>query len=638
MSNAIRSRVALVVICALLVSVTGMLLNQTGYMRWLDGAYMDTWFQLDGVKKTPTNVVIASIDDRSFAQFPSEPLTFWAPHMAKASQTLRAVGASVVGMDIIFAGSPSDWMHRFVGNESPAARRYNAGFQAELQRGHIVMVAARYSGFREPYDSLVLPNEDYLFALPKLDFVNHIGLGNLAEDDSVVRRMSVATKLNLAADASGKADRTTELPSLSMAALLAIRSVGGTAVNGPWSLGGRSVSKDDPSMWIAYAGPPGTVTRVSFADLVKDNATNDPIVQSLRGKVVILANEDGGDRHITPYARPILGLPAQLMSGAEIHANIVEMLLSGERVVDASPWGVAGLYALLGVLLALGMMRAFWGWQLLAVLVSLAFAILAARFAFAEHVVLPIASGQVAIVLMAFALFAYRLFRADRSRDHLRKLFGQYVSDGVVDEILRSGQKPGTAGEQLQVSVIFADMWASSTIAEGLPPKEMVVMLNTFLGEASTIIDRHGGMLSKFTGDGFMAVFGAPVLLPDHANRAIEASVEIVGAAVRVAAKFDADLAKRALPPFRIGLGVHTGEALVGSIGSAQRSEYTAIGDTVNISARLEALTRQLKRPCVISRECWSAAKRSTSEIEWQQVPIKGRNVGMEVTFLGNYP
>jgi adenylate cyclase len=166
-----------------------------------------------------------------------------------------------------------------------------------------------------------------------------------------------------------------------------------------------------------------------------------------------------------------------------------------------------------------------------------------------------------------------------------RATYGRFMPDYVVKQILLDPASVKLGGVSQTVTVLFADIRGFTRLSEHAPAEQVVQLLNRYFTAMSEIVLKHGGTVDKFIGDGLMALFGAPHVTPDDAAGAISAAVEMQDAMKKISA----DLAAGGLGEVSIGIGLHTGEATVGYIGSERRSEYTAIGDTVNVSSRLES-------------------------------------------------
>ncbi|MBS1150112.1 MAG: Adenylate cyclase [Myxococcaceae bacterium] len=175
------------------------------------------------------------------------------------------------------------------------------------------------------------------------------------------------------------------------------------------------------------------------------------------------------------------------------------------------------------------------------------------------------------------------ILKRTNETDRIRRLFARYTSDAVVEEILKSGEVV-LSGEKRDVTVLFADIRNFTSIAETYPPEQVMGLLNGVLGRLTDAVLAHGGTLDKFLGDGVMAVFGAPVAHDDDAARAVRAALQMMEA-VR-----EQNISGEHVAPLELGIGINTGLVVAGSVGSARRTEYTCIGDAVNIAARLCSL------------------------------------------------
>lgn len=231
-----------------------------------------------------------------------------------------------------------------------------------------------------------------------------------------------------------------------------------------------------------------------------------------------------------------------------------------------------------------------------------------------------------AAIVLTSQLAIYALYRMISSESryraqshHLRDVFGRYVPETVVEQ-LAGRDSIQLGGEARDVSVMFCDIRGFTSWAEGKEPEAVVAELNDLLGSLAQIVLESQGTLDKFTGDGLMAFWGAPLDQPDHAERACEAAARMHQLIV--------DRARDATTtPFRIGIGVASGEVVVGNLGHEQRLDYTAIGDTVNLSARLEQSTKELDITTAISHETWE--RLPTRMRDWcpevATVQVKGR-------------
>jgi adenylate cyclase len=219
-----------------------------------------------------------------------------------------------------------------------------------------------------------------------------------------------------------------------------------------------------------------------------------------------------------------------------------------------------------------------------------------------------------------------RSLHAAEERRRIVQMFGQHVSPAVVNQLL--AQPTGLQTELRDVCILVLDIRNFTAFAETTAPDSIVNYLNQLWGKAVEIFNRHHGVVNKFLGDGFMAVFGAPLVMGNHCQNAINAARELVAEIKRATDASE-------IPPTQIGIGLHSGEALVGNIGSTERREYTVIGDVVNVAFRIEQLNKELNSSFLVSE----SVQETVGELEGVEssasVPIRGRNATVRVYKLG---
>ncbi|MDQ8731754.1 adenylate/guanylate cyclase domain-containing protein [Bradyrhizobium sp. LHD-71] len=204
---------------------------------------------------------------------------------------------------------------------------------------------------------------------------------------------------------------------------------------------------------------------------------------------------------------------------------------------------------------------------------------------------------------------------AATARDRVTNLFGQHVSPQVVERLLTA--KSDDAADRHNVAVMFVDIRSFTAAARQRKPEEVVQRLDRAFEVLVDVIDRNGGIVNKFLGDGFLALFGAPLEDPDAGNRAVTAAREILQAMERENAASDW--------PLRLGIGIHIGEVVAGNVGSSRRKEYTVIGDTVNFAARLEALNKEYGSQLLVSSNVYAAARDgSGNAVSLGEIAVRG--------------
>jgi len=589
-----------------------------GWLAPLEDVYYDYWHQYAGKRRDAVHAAVVAVDEQTLDEYKDDPLAFWQPHFAHAMDTLVRAGATVVGLDYLYQVSAEDWLKKLnlPGNDS--SRSYDAPFRAQLAAGNKILITQLIE-LPNGEGRLLLPPRDHLYLLPQ--GINDLGIANLSPDeDNSVRRYLPAF------------DPDPNKPGMGFATQIALRVAGADPTLTEWTVAGVRLARDSVPRRIGYVGPPGTIPTVSMSRLLKADALADPEVQQLKGRAVIIAANDRGtqDRHPTPYSRSIFSKKGDQMIGGEIHANIIETILSGRYPRELAP--LAGSAYVLGMLT----FASFLFLRLhpvggLGVAVALSLLCLApAWFMFLQDWLLPVARVQLALGIGFLATLGLRLTGEERERARLRRMFGRYVSEDVV-KVLTEGERPDLAGESVQVTVLFSDIRNFTTISEKLDAREVVEMLNAYFSRTTEPILVEGGMVNKFIGDAVMAIFGSPVRHPDHARRALRAGLQMAKEAENFKRWMRERFPNRGLPEFAIGIGVHSGEAVIGDIGSIKRTEFTAIGDTVNAASRLEGVTKEIHCVFVASKATVDAAGAGVVTGKRETVLVKGKEEPIEV-------
>lgn len=215
-------------------------------------------------------------------------------------------------------------------------------------------------------------------------------------------------------------------------------------------------------------------------------------------------------------------------------------------------------------------------------------------------------------------------------RERLKSNFSRYVSKEMLDIILKMEDKTLFEGERKKVTVLFSDLRQFSTLAETLPPEEVVLLLNEYFDQMISIIFKYQGTLDKILGDGMMVLFGAPIEDKDQETHAIHAAVEMQIKMQELCKKWEQENKK----PVNMGIGIHTGEAIIGNIGSEKHLEYTAIGSTVNFAYKIEQSTKQHQTPILISKTTLSEIQNNFNVISKGNLFIKDKDTKLELFAL----
>jgi adenylate cyclase len=376
-----------------------------------------------------------------------------------------------------------------------------------------------------------------------------------------------------------------------------------------------------PDLMLAWRGRPGAFKHISYVDLYEDFSREHPqrIADELKGKIVIIGTDATSmhDMRVTPLD--------SLYPGTEMLATAIDNLKNGRAMHQADEGFATGIALLLLALLSIAFMRGMnalkVGLGLSAVTLAL---LLGSYLAVAGLLLLPVLSP----LLLAWAcyfVFALREYLRERqSRQQAVQLFSRFVNPHVVQELVAHGGL-SRAGESRQITILFSDIRGFTTLSEKRTPQQVVDLLNRYFTLQVEVVFRHGGSLDKFIGDCIMAFWGAPLDDPEHARHAVEAALEMG----EVLQRFKRELGEEDAN-FDVGIGIHTGPAVVGLIGSDQRREYTAIGDTVNLGSRIEGLTKGVSR-ILVSRETMEACGDAFEFKSFGSFKVKGREQEVEL-------
>jgi adenylate cyclase len=349
----------------------------------------------------------------------------------------------------------------------------------------------------------------------------------------------------------------------------------------------RQVSQsmfDGKPAWIDYYGPPGTIPSISYSRAYR----NTTPAGFFRNKVVVIGPSAPTLQDLHPTSTTASD---ELMAGAEIQANAIETVRRGLPLTSSPAVLDIALIVVLGLVAPLASLKML---PLRAIALALALGVVymvSTQFAFNGGKVLSFVYPLGGLVLTSVGALTIHYVTSAFERERMRDMFSRFVPENVVDEVLASaddGLRLG--GVQREGTVLFSDLRGFTSFAEELSPTQVIELLNRYLSEMSDAILDHGGTLVAYMGDGIMAVFGAPIAMDDHADRALGAAREML--AVRLGRFNDYIRTEGLGDGFRMGIGLNSGNVMSGNVGSERRVEYTAIGDTTNTASRLEGMTK----------------------------------------------
>jgi adenylate cyclase len=595
------------------------------------------------------DVVIAAIDEKSLAELGRWP---WPrARLATLVDALTVAGASVVGFDVIFdapdASVPIDAI-RSAAEAAPArsareladdlvGRDNDAVLATAFRSSRRVILGEFFEFAGAPDPALALAHFPELSARTAKDanvtvlreatrFHGSIaplvaaaaGAGHInffPDGDGAYRRVPLAVRVG---------DRVAPAMSLEVLRrarggsppLLTLANYGVSALRA----GGHDLPVDEAGeLWIDYLGPPHTFHYVSASDVVAGRVAPE----TFAGKIVLVGFAAAGfDEVSTPFAA--------VVPGVEVQATVVDNIIH-DRALRRPRWLVpveAGAILALGLVLGLLLRRLAPAMgAATAAVVAAAWLLVTQRMFSTSGLVLSAVYPLGGILFSTLGIAVFRAVTEEREKRKVRTAFRHYLNPEVTELLAREPERLKLGGERRAITILFSDIRGFTTISEGLDPESLGELLNEYLGAMTDILFLHEGLLDKYIGDAVMAFWGAPIGVPDHAARCCRAALDMLDALPALHARWQA----RGWPVIEIGIGIDTGDAVVGNFGSATRFNYTAMGDHVNLASRLEGLNKMYGTHLLISESTREAVGDDFVCREVDRVRVKGKNVPVGV-------
>ena len=553
----------------------------TELMRALELQSVDARFDVRGTQERPEDIVVVGIDDVTFSDL-NEQWPFPRRLHAQVIDRLREAGAKAIAVDIQFT-EPSN------------PRDDNALIEAVGRTRGIVLSTTE---------------------------TNARGESRIFGDEAVVREVGARAASTVVRPDPGGTYRKMHYEEGGLVTFpIAIAEAQSGEEIDPGEMEG------DGEAWIDYRGPPGTFLEVPYSRVLRGQVPDSVF----RGKTVIV----GATAPSLQDVHPTSTSGDELMSGPEIQASATWTAEHG------FPLSSSGITVDLLLILLLGAIPAAVTLRLkpltsLLVALGLGFAYAAAtQLAFGLGGVLPVVYPLLALVLSALGALAVNYVLTAFERQRVRDTFARFVPEAVVAQVLeRSDGDLRFGGVRRECTVLFSDLRGFTSFSESRAPDTVIDVLNHYLEEMSDAIMDHGGTLVAYMGDGIMAVFGAPLEQPNHADRAIAAAREMLDLRLP---RFNRWMQEAGHGEgFAMGIGLNSGTVMSGQVGSQRRIEYTAIGDTTNTAARLEGMTKGSGHQLFIADSTREALREDPGDLELiGEREVRGRTHKITVWTLG---
>ncbi len=568
-------------------------------------ALYDSWFRLQGVREPGERVAVVAIDEASIKDL--GPLAWPRTVHAQLLEKLREAG--VVSFDIVF--------------DAPTTPADDQAFAAAIAEHGGVVLASQFS-FEENESGEM----EQVFQAPLPEFMEGaagLGFVNMPTDiDGVVRRVTMVDV------------NTFEIPfpSLSLASAMTASGVNPSQLKlEPDFLyveGRKKIPVDGMNRaMMGFWGPQGTIKTYSYADVLRGKYP----VKEFKDKIVLVGvtTPAAHDDKPTPYTTSNMILSGSIETpGVEIHASAVQSFFEGRWYRPVNLLANAAFLLITGMITALAVGgRGPWRGLAGALAVVTVSGAVVLGLWWHSRLWLNFAAPLALISMTYVVVTASDFLQAEMGRRRTRALFSRYVSPAVVEELMGNPDSVSLGGQRRDLTIMFVDIRGFTAYSENKAPEQVVSRLNEYLTAMTEVIFRHGGTLDKYLGDGLMAIYGAPIHLPDHVQRAIQTAVDIQ----EVIDGLNRSWAEKGEPPLKIGVGINTGSVLVGNVGSPERMDYTVIGEDVNLASRVEGLTKTFGALVIISERSvrvleacgespWELKYLGTAEVKGFSVPI----------------
>uniref|UniRef100_A0A7C4YHU1 Adenylate/guanylate cyclase domain-containing protein n=1 Tax=candidate division WOR-3 bacterium TaxID=2052148 RepID=A0A7C4YHU1_UNCW3 len=443
------------------------------------------------------------------------------------------------------------------------------------------------------YNGIIYPLEEFLIN-------SYLGIINVNADfDGIVRNVPLLFNY-----------RSSIIPSFSLS-VVNVMKMNLSVCEGKIGIGDNVIEiEKNGIVHINYLCNIENLKKVSFSDVYFDRVNPD----FFRNKIVLIGSSASA-------LSDLRNTPVGIMPGIYIHSNIILNILNNNFIKLAPLW----LNYIIGFLLIFFItIIAIRTRPIISIILFVIFLVSYIIFNILTYIIFlysfEFTRPILGIITSYLFGLGFRIAIVEAERRKLRQTFSKYVSPDIVEKIL-SSKDFYIKGERKEITVLFCDIRDYTGYSEDKPPELVVKTLNEYFDEMSNIIFAYNGMVDKFIGDGIMAIFGAPLNFPGHADKAVSAGIEMVKKVKELNKKWVKEKGRS----FEIGIGINTGIAIVGNVGSQRRIEYTAIGDVVNTAARIEPLNKEYSTNILISETTFSKLQNEYNYRNLGKVRIRGK-------------
>lgn len=606
------------------------------------------------MNRTPADdsIVIVGIDDKTLDSMP-KAISLWDKEFSDTLSAIDKGRAAAIGMDVLDIAVPEnaeeDTLESPLISGAGAASKTVFPYIADgmnLRIPYFVIEAMRSNlpktaGVKYPPDAKLM----LLSVAVDIKCAGGFGYSSAFPDNDGVIRGTVLTQIpewgsGNPAPAAAAPNEFGKVPDklYNFSLLVYLRYAGMreseiVPANNTFKIRGASIPlNDNGSMNINFTGPPGTFKKISMIDVLDNKNNVEFLKKYFSGKIVLLGAYSNilGDVHVTPYFHTG-GQKATLMYGVEVIANTIHTFKSRQFIRFPSPalkWAILIVAAALSVFI-LGRFRLVAGAGFLIALILCYLGV--SYFVFDRFNYVLEVTGFLVLVPLCFSLsFLCDNTIIGREKRFIHEVFTRYLDPRIVDELARRGDTSILNGQRKDVSVLFSDIRGFTTLSENLPPEIVVKILNKHLTRMTELVTESGGMAVSYMGDAIMAMWNAPWEIPDHRLAACRCALKMSAAMAEVN-KYIRDEEIPLNTDLKIGIGINSGPASVGNIGSEIKSDFTVIGDTTNVASRLESMNKQYQTGIIISEAVCRDFMEKLVVRDLDLIIVKGRREPLRV-------
>lgn len=601
------------------------------FLRFMELKTLDLRIASRGTLPTGTETVIAVIDEKSLTELGRWP---WPrTTIAKLMDKLKASGAKAVGFDVVF--SEPDKNDAVLAGSIARAGNVTLGYFFHLSQKDVAHLSEKDIA----KDADNIKNSRYqIINSPEKN----------PDDSSLPRAYAPQANLKIFSSASANSGFFNMIPdtdgsmrwsplvikfgnnyysSLPVSVLhqylnwplvsLNLAGYGAESIK----IGDTTIPTDESGrLLVNYLGPAKTFPHYSISDILKGRIP----AEKIRNKIVLVGATAIGiyDLRVTPFGATY--------PGVEIHATVIDNILHRNFLTHSGFTRFIDLCSIIlfGLLMGLIIPRLKAVKGIFFALIIIGFFVAVNMFLFAKYNVwLNLIYPALTMITIYLGITIYRYITEEREKKKIRGAFQYYLTASVINEMLKNPDKLKLGGDKKNLSVLFSDIRGFTTISEKLTPEELVHLLNEYLTAMTDIVFKYDGMLDKYMGDAIMAVFGAPLDQPDHARRACQTALDMMSELHRLQKKW----IEEGKPPLNIGIGINSGDMVVGNMGSQMRFDYTVMGDMVNLGSRLEGTNKEYGSNIIFSEFTYDAVKdfMCCRELDW--VRVKGKKLPVKI-------